>query len=63
MTYSKIGDEPPKVFQASAQTRTAPGGVSSPEMQKGGMYLLEFKFIYTKSQFPSGSFYWRQLLL
>ncbi|NXC16546.1 MLF1 factor, partial [Corythaeola cristata] len=27
MTYSKIGDEPPKVFQASAQTRTAPGGV------------------------------------
>uniref|UniRef100_A0A8C3LH88 Myeloid leukemia factor 1 n=1 Tax=Chrysolophus pictus TaxID=9089 RepID=A0A8C3LH88_CHRPC len=27
MTYSKVGDEPPKVFQASAQTRTAPGGV------------------------------------
>ncbi|XP_051482729.1 myeloid leukemia factor 1 isoform X2 [Apus apus] len=27
MTYSKRGDEPPKVFQASAQTRTAPGGV------------------------------------
>ncbi|NWX46803.1 MLF1 factor, partial [Steatornis caripensis] len=27
MTYSKIGNEPPKVFQASAQTRTAPGGV------------------------------------
>ncbi|XP_061308643.1 myeloid leukemia factor 1 isoform X2 [Pezoporus flaviventris] len=27
MTYSKIGDEPPKVFQASSQTRTAPGGV------------------------------------
>ncbi|XP_019358754.1 PREDICTED: myeloid leukemia factor 1 isoform X2 [Gavialis gangeticus] len=27
MTYSKIGDEPPKVFQASAQTRTAPGGI------------------------------------
>ncbi|NWS10244.1 MLF1 factor, partial [Pachyramphus minor] len=27
MTYSKMGDEPPKVFQASAQTRTAPGGV------------------------------------
>ncbi|NWS31151.1 MLF1 factor, partial [Polioptila caerulea] len=27
MTYSKTGDEPPKVFQASAQTRTAPGGV------------------------------------
>ncbi|NXF91238.1 MLF1 factor, partial [Eubucco bourcierii] len=27
MTYSKIGDEPPKVFQASAQTCTAPGGV------------------------------------
>ncbi|PKU32287.1 elongation factor mitochondrial [Limosa lapponica baueri] len=26
MTYSKVGDEPPKVFQASAQTRTAPGG-------------------------------------
>ncbi|NXT66767.1 MLF1 factor, partial [Chaetops frenatus] len=27
MTYSKVGDEPPKVFQASAQTRMAPGGV------------------------------------
>ncbi|NXJ03267.1 MLF1 factor, partial [Odontophorus gujanensis] len=27
MTYSRTGDEPPKVFQASAQTRTAPGGV------------------------------------
>ncbi|XP_035422332.1 myeloid leukemia factor 1 isoform X1 [Cygnus atratus] len=27
MTYSKIGDEPPKIFQASAQMRTAPGGV------------------------------------
>ncbi|XP_066049756.1 myeloid leukemia factor 1 isoform X3 [Chamaea fasciata] len=27
MTYSKVGDEPPKVFQASSQTRTAPGGV------------------------------------
>ncbi|NXP61499.1 MLF1 factor, partial [Chloropsis cyanopogon] len=27
MTYSKVGDEPPKVFQASAQTCTAPGGV------------------------------------
>ncbi|XP_067402586.1 myeloid leukemia factor 1 isoform X2 [Emydura macquarii macquarii] len=27
MTYSKTGDEPPKVFQASAQTRTAPGGI------------------------------------
>ncbi|NWY36237.1 MLF1 factor, partial [Sylvia atricapilla] len=27
MTYSKLGDEPPKVFQASSQTRTAPGGV------------------------------------
>ncbi|NXO97983.1 MLF1 factor, partial [Certhia brachydactyla] len=27
MTYSKTGDEPPKVFQASAQTCTAPGGV------------------------------------
>ncbi|NXO44490.1 MLF1 factor, partial [Locustella ochotensis] len=27
MTYSKTGDEPPKVFQASSQTRTAPGGV------------------------------------
>ncbi|XP_010162510.1 myeloid leukemia factor 1 [Antrostomus carolinensis] len=27
MTYSKTGNEPPKVFQASAQTRTAPGGV------------------------------------
>ncbi|XP_025040639.1 myeloid leukemia factor 1 isoform X2 [Pelodiscus sinensis] len=27
MTYSKTGDEPPKVFQASAQTHTAPGGI------------------------------------
>ncbi|NWW38036.1 MLF1 factor, partial [Panurus biarmicus] len=27
MTYSRVGDEPPKVFQASSQTRTAPGGV------------------------------------
>ncbi|KAJ6669413.1 hypothetical protein lerEdw1_008222 [Lerista edwardsae] len=27
MTYSKKGDEPPKVFQASAQTRTGPGGI------------------------------------
>ncbi|NXK89704.1 MLF1 factor, partial [Formicarius rufipectus] len=27
MSYSRVGDEPPKVFQASAQTRTAPGGV------------------------------------
>ncbi|XP_034637407.1 myeloid leukemia factor 1 isoform X2 [Trachemys scripta elegans] len=27
MTYSKIGDDPPKVFQASSQTRTAPGGI------------------------------------
>ncbi|XP_042737175.1 myeloid leukemia factor 1 isoform X2 [Lagopus leucura] len=27
MTYSKVGDEPPRVFQAAAQTRTAPGGV------------------------------------
>ncbi|CAB1347510.1 unnamed protein product [Coregonus sp. 'balchen'] len=27
MTYSKVGDEPPKVFQASSQTRRAPGGV------------------------------------
>jgi len=59
-----MGDEPPKVFQASAQTRTAPGGVSSPEMQqKGGMLLSDSEFIYTKPQFPSGSYYWRQLLL
>ncbi|XP_032924998.1 myeloid leukemia factor 1 isoform X4 [Catharus ustulatus] len=27
MTYSKVGNEPPKVFQASAQTCTAPGGI------------------------------------
>ncbi|XP_039336256.1 myeloid leukemia factor 1 isoform X3 [Saimiri boliviensis] len=27
MTYSKVGDEPPKVFQASTQTRQAPGGI------------------------------------
>ncbi|KAI4893438.1 hypothetical protein NFI96_011457, partial [Prochilodus magdalenae] len=27
MTYSKVGDEPPKVFQASSQTRSAPGGI------------------------------------
>ncbi|XP_067306018.1 myeloid leukemia factor 1 isoform X4 [Pseudorasbora parva] len=27
MTYSKMGNEPPKVFQASSQTRCAPGGL------------------------------------
>ncbi|NXS35221.1 MLF1 factor, partial [Pomatostomus ruficeps] len=27
MSYSRVGNEPPKVFQASAQTRTAPGGI------------------------------------
>ncbi|XP_058600988.1 myeloid leukemia factor 1 isoform X2 [Onychostoma macrolepis] len=27
VTYSKVGDEPPKVFQASSQTRCAPGGI------------------------------------
>ncbi|XP_020844535.1 myeloid leukemia factor 1 isoform X5 [Phascolarctos cinereus] len=27
MTFSKIGNEPPKVFQASSQTRRAPGGI------------------------------------
>ncbi|NWY66247.1 MLF1 factor, partial [Erithacus rubecula] len=27
MSYSRVGDEPPKIFQASAQTRTAPGGI------------------------------------
>ncbi|XP_028319952.1 myeloid leukemia factor 1 isoform X1 [Gouania willdenowi] len=27
MTYSKVGDEPPKVFQASSSTRQAPGGI------------------------------------
>lgn len=27
MTYSKVGDEAPKVFQASSQTRRAPGGI------------------------------------
>nr|XP_055051875.1 myeloid leukemia factor 1 [Misgurnus anguillicaudatus] len=27
MTYSKVGDEPAKVFQASSQTRCAPGGI------------------------------------
>ncbi|XP_051719790.1 myeloid leukemia factor 1 isoform X4 [Ctenopharyngodon idella] len=27
MTYSKMGNEPAKVFQASAQTRCAPGGL------------------------------------
>ncbi|XP_050985447.1 myeloid leukemia factor 1 isoform X2 [Labeo rohita] len=27
MTYSKVGDEPPKVFQASSQMRCAPGGI------------------------------------
>lgn len=28
MSYSKVGDEPPKVFQATTSTRCAPGGVS-----------------------------------
>ncbi|XP_034081435.1 myeloid leukemia factor 1 isoform X1 [Gymnodraco acuticeps] len=27
MTYSKVGNEPPKVFQASSSTRQAPGGI------------------------------------
>ncbi|XP_060761255.1 myeloid leukemia factor 1 isoform X2 [Neoarius graeffei] len=27
MTYSKVGDEPAKVFQASSQTRCVPGGI------------------------------------
>ncbi|KAM4693578.1 myeloid leukemia factor 1 isoform 2-T2 [Discoglossus pictus] len=27
MTYSKSGNEPPKVFQATSQTRKAPGGI------------------------------------
>ncbi|XP_033488185.2 myeloid leukemia factor 1 isoform X1 [Epinephelus lanceolatus] len=27
MTYSKVGNEPPKVFQASSSTRHAPGGI------------------------------------
>ncbi|KAF7666663.1 hypothetical protein LDENG_00097590 [Lucifuga dentata] len=27
MTYSKVGNEPPKVFQASSATRRAPGGI------------------------------------
>ncbi|KAM5165430.1 myeloid leukemia factor 1 [Mantella aurantiaca] len=27
MTYSKTGDEPAKIFQASSQTRQAPGGI------------------------------------
>ncbi|XP_028817769.1 myeloid leukemia factor 1 [Denticeps clupeoides] len=27
MTYSKVGNDPPKVFQASSQTRQAPGGI------------------------------------
>ncbi|XP_048811412.1 myeloid leukemia factor 1 isoform X3 [Lagopus muta] len=47
MTYSKVGDEPPRVFQAAAQTRTAPGGVSRLEMQQeGGMSLLQSKVFY-----------------
>ncbi|XP_034556290.1 myeloid leukemia factor 1 [Notolabrus celidotus] len=27
MTYSKVGNEPPKVFQSSSTTRRAPGGI------------------------------------
>ncbi|KAJ8388677.1 hypothetical protein AAFF_G00130860 [Aldrovandia affinis] len=27
MTYSKVGNEPPKVYQASSQTRRVPGGI------------------------------------
>ncbi|XP_077146793.1 myeloid leukemia factor 1 isoform X3 [Ranitomeya variabilis] len=27
MTYSKTGNEPPKIFQATSQTRKAPGGI------------------------------------
>lgn len=29
MTYSKVGSEPAKVFQASSQMRRAPGGVGT----------------------------------
>ncbi|XP_051965679.1 myeloid leukemia factor 1 [Xyrauchen texanus] len=32
VTYSKVGNEPAKVFQASSQTRCAPGGIK--EMRK-----------------------------
>ncbi|XP_028276085.1 myeloid leukemia factor 1 isoform X2 [Parambassis ranga] len=28
MTYSKVGNEPPKVFQATSTTRRAPGGIT-----------------------------------
>ncbi|KAG7238721.1 hypothetical protein INR49_031237 [Caranx melampygus] len=28
MTYSKVGNEPPKVFQATSSTRRAPGGIT-----------------------------------
>ena len=47
MTYSKVGDEPPKVFQASTQTRRAPGGIketrkalrdSDCELEKNGYW-------------------------
>lgn len=41
MTYSKLGDEPPKLFHASAQTRTGPGGVSCASLE---MNLQTFKW-------------------
>ncbi|XP_069474551.1 myeloid leukemia factor 1 isoform X2 [Ambystoma mexicanum] len=33
MTFSKVGNEPPKIFEASSQVRQAPGGIK--ETRKG----------------------------
>lgn len=44
MTYSKVGNEPPKVFQASTSTRCAPGGVSC--VSQGGQILPELQEVF-----------------
>lgn len=44
MTYSKVGNEPPKVFQASTSTRCAPGGVSC--VSRGGQMLPELQEVF-----------------
>uniref|UniRef100_A0A2K5YDT8 Myeloid leukemia factor 1 n=1 Tax=Mandrillus leucophaeus TaxID=9568 RepID=A0A2K5YDT8_MANLE len=43
MTYSKIGDEPPKVFQASTQTRRAPGGDAHAFDEEWQSEVLKYK--------------------
>lgn len=41
-TYSKVGNEPPRVFQASSSTRCAPGGVRMPGAGPAAAWRLCF---------------------